>query len=330
LFHYALRFLLDLTVAKILITGANGFIGSEVCKTLLVGGHEIAPAMRTKDGHSAIPVGNLTAETYWGAALNGCDSVIHLAARVHVMNEVESDALAAFRVVNVDGTLNLARQAVRSGVRRFIYISSVKVNGESTSDKPFSHLDVPNPVDAYGISKYEAEHGLRQLAHQTGLELVIVRPPLVYGPGVRANFLRLLKFVHSGLPLPLSGIKNMRSMVAVENLVDVLVICCSHPSAPGNTFFVSDGADLSTPDLLRLLARSMGRRSRLFSVPISLVSLVATLTGKSHEASRLLDSLQVDITSTKALLGWEPRISVSDAIDKTVADFLLSYYPSNS
>jgi nucleoside-diphosphate-sugar epimerase len=327
--RYELFSLLDLAVAKILITGANGFIGSEVCKKLLIGGHEIVPAMRTKDCPSAVLVGDLTGKTYWGAALNGCDSVIHLAARVHVMNEVESDALAAFRVVNVDGTINLARQAVRSGVRRVIYNSSVKVNGESTSDKPFSHLDVPNPVDAYGISKYEAELALQDLAHQTGLELVIVRPPLVYGPGVRANFLRLLKFVYSGLPLPLSGIKNMRSMVAVENLVDVLVICCSHPAASGNTFFVSDGADLSTPDLLRLLAKSMRKRSRLFSVPVSFVSFVASLTGKSHEASRLLDSLQVDITSTKALLGWEPRISVPDAIDKTVADFLLSYYRSN-
>ena len=317
-------------MAKILVTGANGFIGSEVCKTLLLGGHEIVPAMRTKDYPSAVPVGDLTTKTYWGAALNGCDSVIHLAARVHVMNEVESDALAAFRVVNVDGTLNLARQAVGAGVRRFVYVSSVKVNGESTSDKPFSPLDVPNPVDAYGISKYEAEIGLLELAHQTGLELVIVRPPLVYGPGVRANFLRVLKCVHSGMPLPLAGLKNMRSMVAVGNLVDVLVICCSHPAASGNIFFVSDGADLSTPDLLRLLAKSMGRRPRLFSVPLSFVSFVASLTGKSHEASRLLDSLEVDITSTKVVLGWEPRIGVSDAIDKTVADFLLSYYPSNS
>ena len=321
---------MGLAVAKILITGANGFVGRVVCETLRLRHHEIVPTTRARVQPSDVPIGDLSLKTDWGNALNGCDAVIHLAARVHVMTESKSGSLAAFRLINVDATLNLARQAIDAGVRRFVYVSSIKVNGESTSANPFSPFVVPDPLDAYGISKYEAEIALRDLAQQTGLELVIVRPPLVYGPGVRANFLRLLQFVHAGLPLPLSAIRNKRSMVAVENLADLLIVCCVHPAAAGNTLCVSDDADLSTPDLLRMLAKAMGKPARLFSLPASVVSFIATLAGRSQEASRLLDSLQVDITSTKSLLGWHPVISVQDAIDKTVADFLARCYPSNS
>jgi nucleoside-diphosphate-sugar epimerase len=317
-------------MANIFVTGANGFVGTALCNSLRLREINFVPAVRYATIPGEVSIGEISENSNWENLLVGCDVVVHLAARVHVMKASKPNSLSDFRLANVDSTLNLARQAMSAGVRRFVFVSSIKVNGETTSKKPFSPFDIPNPVDDYGISKCEAEIALSKFAKHTGLELVIVRPPLVYGPGVRANFLRLLQFVHAGLPLPLSAIRNKRSMVAVENLVDLLIVCCTHPAAARNTFCVSDDADLSTPDLLRMLAKAMGKPVRLFPLPTSAVSFIGTLTGRSHEASRLLDSLQVDITSTKSLLGWHPVISVQDAIDKTVADFLAGYYPSNS
>jgi nucleoside-diphosphate-sugar epimerase len=278
--------------------------------------------VRTKTQDIDCEIGSITGETDWSQALAGCDAVIHLMARVHVMDEREGDPLAAFRIVNVAATENLARQAARHGVRRFVFVSSIKVNGEATLQKPFAAADVPAPQDAYGQSKLEAERVLGKIAEETGLEVVVVRPPLVYGPGVGANFLRLMQLVKSGMPLPLGAIHNRRSMVALDNLVDLLLTCVRHPAAPGQIFLVSDGNDVSTPGLIRALATSMGERALLLPVPEKLLAMCATLVGKSAAADRLLGSLQVDIMQTKSILNWHPVVSMNEAIDATVAHFL--------
>lgn len=248
--------------------------------------------------------------------------VIHAAARVHVMNETTSDPLAEFRKVNVQGTELLARRAAAAGVKRFVFISSVKVNGEATSDISFKSSDVPAPLDPYGVSKLEAEQALLAVAQETGLEVVIIRPPLVYGPGVRANFLKLMRLVKMGMPLPLGAIHNRRSMVALDNLVDLVVLCTHHQNAPGQVFMVSDDRDVSISELLRMLAGAMGKRSFLLPVPQRIISGGAALVGKSEVASRLLGSLQVDIAHTKSALNWKPVVSMEMAINKTVAHFL--------
>ena len=308
---------------KILVTGASGFVGSALCGRLELLGVPFAGAMRNRSALlSRVQAGEMTAQTDWSVALQGCNVVVHLAARVHVMDDKSSDPLAAFRAVNVDATLNLARQAVRSGIQRFVYVSSIKVNGEQTHTKPFTSVDAPAPLDPYGISKLEAEQALLELAQETGLQLVIVRPPLVYGPGVRANFLRLMQLLKRGIPLPLGAVHNRRSMVALDNLVDLLIACCRHPRAAGQVFLVSDDCDLSMTDLLRMLSGAMGKSALLFAFPAGLLFASAGLLGKSAAASRLLGSLQVDIEHTKSTLGWVPPVSVEDAIQKTVDHFL--------
>ncbi|CDG81600.1 NAD dependent epimerase/dehydratase family protein [Janthinobacterium agaricidamnosum NBRC 102515 = DSM 9628] len=310
---------------KILVTGASGFVGSALCDRLDVLGVPFAGAMRQRSAlPSRVQIGDMNAQTDWSTALQDCDVVVHLAARVHVMEDKSSDPLAAFRAVNVDATLNLARQAVRSGIRRFVYVSSIKVNGEQTHAKAFTSVDMPAPSDPYGISKLEAEQALSMLAQQTGLQLVIVRPPLVYGPGVRANFLKLMQLLKRGIPLPLGAIHNRRSMVALDNLIDLLIACCRHPRAAGQTFLVSDDRDLSMTDLLRMLSGAMGKSALLFALPAGLLSGCAALLGKSAAASRLLGSLQVDLEHTKSTLDWKPPVSVENAIQKTV-DYFLSH-----
>lgn len=310
-------------MAYILVTGVNGFVGSALCRTLQVRGETVVGAVRQGASIGQVSIGNLDGQTDWRTALAGCDSVIHLAARVHVMSDRDEDPLRAYREVNVDGTLNLARQAVQAGVRRFVFVSSVKVNGESTTTQPFRSSDVPMPCDPYGQSKMEAEQALQQLGRETGLEVVIVRPALVYGPGVKANFLNLIKLVQKGIPLPFGSISNFRSMVALDNLVDLLIVCSKHPDAPGNIFMVSDGADMGIKELVTKIANAMNKRLWLVPVPVGLMIAAAKLLGKQGVVDRLLGSLQVDIAHTQATLAWQPVVTSQAAIDKTVEQFFL-------
>lgn len=309
-------------MSNILVTGASGFVGTALCAELERRSIACTAAVRKASNPAQLAVGELSATTDWSQALAGCDAVIHLAARVHVMNDTSDDPLAAFRAVNVAASVHLARQAAQHGVKRFVFVSSVKVNGEATGTRPFTAFDAGAPQDPYGQSKLEAELALKEVALATGLELVIVRPPLVYGPGVRANFMRLMQLAKIGLPLPLGAIHNQRSMVALDNLVDLLILCCRHPAAPGQTFMVSDDHDVSIGELLRMLASGMGKRTWLMPVPAGLIQRCAALLGKKAVADRLLGSLQVDIAHTKATLGWKPVLDIQESINKTVAHFL--------
>ncbi|MCS0589422.1 UDP-glucose 4-epimerase family protein [Massilia norwichensis] len=306
----------------ILVTGSNGFVGRELCQALAQRGIRFRAAVRTAAKQDQVAVGNLDGSTDWRAALAGCSAVIHLAARVHVMSDTVEDPLRAYREVNLEGTLRLARQAVEAGVKRFVFVSSVKVNGEATASTPFSAADRPAPCDPYGQSKMEAETALLELGRETGLEVVIVRPPLVYGPGVKANFLNLVKLVRLGLPLPFGMANGYRSMVAVENLVDLLITCTVHPNAPGAVFMVSDGQDMHVGDLVRMIAKAMGKNVFLLPVPPVVLRSAARLAGKSAVADRLFGSLQVDIGATLERLQWKPVVSPQFAIGRTVDHFL--------
>lgn len=314
---------------KILVTGANGFVGAALCAALRRRRSRFNAAVRSAapGASDQVAVGDLAQAPDWSAALAACDTVIHLAARVHMMQESAADPLAAYRAVNVDATLQLARQAAQHGVRRFIFLSSVKVNGERSSAQPFSAQAAPAPQDAYGISKLEAELGLQQWARQTGIELVIVRPPLVYGPGVRANFLRLMQLVRSGVPLPLGAVQNRRSMVGIDNLVDFLLLCASHPAAAGGTWMVSDQHDKSIAELIRAIAAAMNKPARLLPLPPALLAGAARLLGRGAAAGRLLDSLQVDSTPAQKILGWRAPVDFETGIANTVAHFLASGAP---
>lgn len=309
----------------VLITGATGFIGRALCHQAVHRGLDVHAAGRQAGQHpevsSTLSTGSIDAQTPWTPALVGVQTVVHLAARVHVMNEASEDPLASFRQTNTAGTLNLGRQAAAAGVRRFVFVSSVKVNGESTAaTRPFAASGTPAPQDPYGISKMEAEQGLRDIAAETGMEVVIVRPPLVYGPGVKANFAAMMRAVQRGFPLPLASVThNRRSFVALDNLVDLLITCIDHPAAANQTFLVSDGEDLSTADLLRRLGQAMNKPARLFPVPPSLLQLGANLLGKGDMAQRLLGNLQVDITHTRNTLDWTPPISVDEGLRRAVA-----------
>lgn len=304
----------------ILVTGATGFVGGAlVARLRRVRRHTARVAVRQRgafpqDVDSSV-VGDLTPETDWRSALDGVDAVVHLAARVHVMRETSASPLEAFRRVNVDASVHLAQQAVAAGCRRFVFVSSVKVNGEVGH---FRESDPPAPEDAYGTSKHEAEMGLRAVAAETGLDVTIVRPPLVYGPGVGANFAALIRAVRRGIPLPFGAVRNKRSLVAVDNLTDLLLTCAEHPRAANETFLVSDGRDLSTPELVIALARAMGRTPRLVAVPPGMLRFAAVATGKGDLARRLLDSLQVDITKAVRLLDWKPPISVEDGLLRAI------------
>lgn len=305
----------------ILVTGANGFVGKRLVEAVVELGYMAKKATRN-DHADSITVGEIDGQTDWQLALNNVDIVVHTAARVHVMDELESEPLVEFRRVNVDGTLNLARQAAASGVKRFIFISSIKVNGEKTTvGHPFSADDVPSPSDPYGISKHEAEQGLRLLSQQTGMEIVIIRPPLIYGPGVKANFRSMMLWLSRGVPLPLGLIRNQRSLVFIENLIDLIVLCSDHPAAANQTFLVSDGEDLSTTDLLRKMGFALHAPARLFPVPSAFIIFLARMLGKGDVARRLCESLQVDIFKTRSLLGWSPKLSVDEGLSKTAQGF---------
>jgi nucleoside-diphosphate-sugar epimerase len=314
---------------KVLITGATGFVGSAVVDGLVH--HPVfTPRAAVRRFDYSLPatidvahVGDLAPDTDWGVALLGVDAVVHLAARVHVMADTATDPLTEFRRVNVEGTLNLARQAVAAGVRRFVFISSIKVNGESTPlGQAFSADDVADPQDPYGISKHEAEAGLRRLAAESGMEVVIIRPPLVYGPGVKANFQSMMHWLKRGVPLPLGAICNKRSLIALDNLVDLIITCLDHPAAANQVFLAGDGEDISTPELLRRLGFVLGKPPRLLPVPASLLKVGAALLGRRDIAQRLCESLQVDISKTRNVLGWNPPISVDEGLRRTAQSFL--------
>lgn len=310
----------------VLVTGANGFLGSALLREMKRRGIEGRAAARGEiQGWPTFCIAGIDGSTSWREGLQGCDSVVHLAARVHVMKDRAADPLAEFRKVNVEGTENLARQAARAGVRRFVYISSIKVNGECTrAGRPFMASDAVKPMDAYGQSKAEAEVRLQAVARETGMEVVVIRPVLVYGPGVKANFLSMMRWLRKGLPLPFGAIDNARSLLAVDNLVDLLLVCLVHPAAANQVFLASDDEDLSTTELLRRTATAMGVSARLLPVPASLLQTAATLAGKSDVAERLCGTLQVDIEKTKTLLGWSPPVSVDRALRDTAENFLRS------
>jgi len=303
----------------VLVTGASGFVGRALCAALVSFGHRVRMAARAPqpDLPGAVAVGDIGPATDWRAALAGIDSVVHLAARTHVLRETAADPLGEFRRTNVGGSERLARAAAAMGVRRFVFLSSVKVNGESTAARPFTESDAPYPEDAYGRTKLEAEQALAGISAATGLEVVVLRPPLVYGPGVKGNFLRLMRLVARGLPLPLGAIRNQRSLVYVGNLADAIVKSLDAPQAAGRTYLVSDGEDLSTPDLVRGLARALGVKPRLLSLPPAALGLAATLAGKRAEFARLTGSLQVDSSRIRRELDWRPPFTLAHGLELT-------------
>jgi nucleoside-diphosphate-sugar epimerase len=315
---------------KILVSGATGFVGRALIDKLNSNQiYEPIAAVRKiqKNNFFNCPVmeiGELGQIITASPFKNNIDVVVHAAARVHVMKDDASNPLLEFRRVNVNGTLNLAHQASEAGVRRFVFISSIKVNGECTDlGHPFTADQIPMPSDPYGISKYEAEIGLIALAKETGMEVVIVRSPLVYGPGVKANFLSMMNWMRRGIPLPLGGVtKNRRSFVFIDNLVSVVVACINHPAAANQTFLVSDDEDLSTSGLLERMALALGLPSKLMAVPTSLIALGAKLIGRPDISQRLCGSLQVDIRKTKDLLGWSPPVSMDEGLRQTAAHFM--------
>ncbi|WP_313130900.1 UDP-glucose 4-epimerase family protein [Stutzerimonas nitrititolerans] len=304
----------------VLLTGGSGFVGSCVAKRLLDEGHRVTAAVRGSEMRFDARLEcwrfeELSADQDWRVALEGKSLVIHCAARVHVMSDSAVDPLSEFRNVNVDGTCALARQAAEAGVRRFIFISSIKVNGESTSlGLPYRADDIPAPQDFYGISKFEAEQGVRKVAAETGMEVVIIRPPLVYGPRVKGNFASMITLVGKGFPLPLGAIHNKRSLVGIDNLVDLIVYCIDHPAAANQVFLAGDGEDLSTTELLRGVGKALGKPARLIPVPAGLLQFGATLLGRKAMAQRLLGSLQVDISKTCELLDWKPPYTVEEGL----------------
>lgn len=289
---------------SLLITGGTGFIGKALVERL---------------SKEQVRVATRAHSTDWHEELEGVNTVVHLAARVHVMRDNALDPLAEFRAVNVTETLNLARKSASGGVRRFVFVSSVKVNGESSPPgRGFVETDAPNPQDAYGLSKHEAERGLRRLATDTGMEVVIIRPPLVYGPGVKANFAALMRAVQRGLPLPLGAVHNLRSLVGLDNLVDFIVTCTTHPLAGNQTFLVSDGRSLSTTELVRGLAQAAGVPSRLIPLPMWALRAGGAIFGRRNAVDRLCGNLQVDISKARNLLNWVPPVSVEEGLRRAV------------
>ena len=309
---------------RVLVTGATGFVGGAVVSALTERGHIVRACLRGPvvcGAQEQAIIGDIGPETEWQDALAGIDAVVHLAARVHVMHETVVDPLSAFRRVNVEGTRALAEAAAKAGVKRLVFLSSIKVNGEATGPRAFDAKDPIAPKDPYGVSKAEAESALHEIAARTSMEVVIMRPPLVYGPGVRANFLRMMTWLDRGVPLPFGAVDNRRSLVFLGNLADALVSCVEHPEAANQTFLVSDSEDLSTSSLLRRLGQAMGRPARLFFMPPSLMKSTAGLIGMSAQADRLLGSLQVDSQHLRKTLGWQPPFTVDQALEQTARWF---------
>ncbi len=308
---------------NLLVTGATGFIGNSLFERLLVESSYTPVAATRTDNINKSPyvsVGDISADTNWSIALSGIEVVIHAAGRAHISDETHDKSLVEYRRVNTEGTLNLAYQAADKGIRRLVFISSIGVSGE-LSDQPFREQDTPNPVNPYTISKLEAEQGLREIAAETGMEVVIIRPPLVYGSQAPGNFYRLLHMISQSFPMPFGAIHNRRSFVALDNLVDLIVTCIDHPAAANQIFLAADGEDLSTTVLLQKIGKAMGKSTRLIPVPVGLLKLVASMLGKKAVAERLCGSLQVDISKARELLGWEPPISVDEGLRRAVEGF---------
>lgn len=315
---------------KICVTGALGFIGYKLCNQLLKKTYDITAPIRkispsiinTNKKINFFEIGNIDCSSNWSNALDGVDCVIHCASRAHYTKE-ETDKLETYRKVNVEGTKKLAKQAVDKGVKRFVYLSSIKVNGESTSDyKSFKHNDTPCPEDSYGISKWEAEQALWEISDRTGLEIVIIRPPLVYGEGVKGNFLRLLNLINKNIPLPFGKIDNHRSIMGLDNLIDVIICTINHKRAAGETFLVSDNEYISTPELIKKLGKNLGKKPLLIPIPISLIRLLGNVIRKKSELDRLLGSLKIDNSRTREILDWKPLMSTDEALLKTTQWYL--------
>ncbi len=311
---------------NIFLTGANGFVGHAIARNISnqLSAHKLTMCLRKCNPDlsglaKTVSIGDFQEVSDWRVHLASNDVVIHTAARVHIMNEISGDPLAEFRALNVDATLKLAAQAAEVGVKRFVFVSSIKVNGEQTvAGKAFSETDPPAPQDAYGQSKHEAEIGLLSLASATDMEVVIIRPPLVYGHGVKANFAALMRAVQRGWPLPLGSVHNQRSLVALDNLVDLIVTCLDHPAAANQTFLVSDGQDLSTAELVQGMAQAAGVPARLLPVPVWALQAGASLLGKGAAVQRLCGNLQVDISKARSLLGWVPPVSVAEGLRRAM------------
>jgi UDP-N-acetyl-alpha-D-quinovosamine dehydrogenase len=313
---------------KVLVVGASGFVGGQLVRRLAADGIPLRAAVHRNRGDlpAAIDIAenvDLEGSFDWTPAIAGCDAVAHLGARVHVMRESSANALEAYRRVNVGGTLSLAHQAAAAGVRRFVFLSSVKVCGEFTAlNAPFVETATPRPQDPYGLSKLEAELGLLELGRSSGMQIVILRPPLIYGPGVRANFLSMMRWLRRGVPLPLGSIENRRSMIGVGNMVDLICTCLRHPAAAGEVFMASDGEDLSTPELLKRLAAVLDTKARLLPIPTGLLVGVAALAGQRALAQRLCLSLCVDSRKARKTLDWQPPFSVDEELQRTARAFL--------
>jgi len=312
---------------KVLITGATGFIGRFLCNRFLTEGFIVRGTLLASENHSSLAGGvepvtvePLGADTPWSQALEGVDIIIHLAARVHVMDDPLTDPLDEFRKVNVAGTARLAVEAAKAGVKRLVFISSIKVNGEETVT-PYTTDSLPNPSDPYGLSKWEAELALRKIEAETGLEVVVVRPTLVYGPGVKANFLKMMYTISRGIPLPFASITNKRSLIYVGNLVDALTACAAHPAVAGHTYMVSDGEDVSTPELITRTSKALGVQARLLPFPPRLMLLAGKLTGKSGAVTRLTGSLTVDSSRIRQELGWLPPFTMEQGLAETAKWF---------
>lgn len=312
-------------VSKIFVVGATGFVGKMLCRNLVARGYPVKGAVRSRQRLSDLPsqmeyhlIDDIGPYTDWAGVLEHVDTVIYLAARVHVMEETSTDPLDEYRRVNTAGAERLAYAAAKAGVRRIIYLSTIKVNGEKTTDHPFTEEDVANPDDPYATSKWEAEQILRRVSSETGVEVVIIRPPLIYGAGVGGNFLRLLEWVNRDVPLPLARVYNRRSLIYLGNLVDAIVACIGHQDAAGETFVMSDGEDVSTPDLIRLIAKAMNKRARLIPLPVMLLKAAGALTGKGPEIERLTGSLCIDSSKIRKVLGWKPPYTLEEGIRETV------------
>jgi len=307
---------------QILVTGASGFIGQSLILILKNQNIQVLQVTRqhTDSIMNSLIVPDFAAKEAWQEALSGCNVVIHLAARVHVMQDKAINPLDAFLAVNLHGTVNLAKAAAKAGVKRFIFVSSIKVNGEFTEERPFTENDLPNPQDPYAVSKYEAEKGLRQIEKETGMQVVILRPPLIYGAGVKANFAALLKLVDKKLPLPLANINNKRSLIYAGNFVDAIITCVTHPNAAGQTYLVSDGEDVSMPQLIKKIAVALNKPNYLFSFPIFFMRFFAKFAGKSASADRLTESLVIDSSKIRQELGWKPPFTMAEGL-KITADW---------
>lgn len=313
---------------KILITGGTGFVGKNLSQNLKLKKYKVHISKRTHqskalDGVKYFNIDEIDSKTKWKDCLLGIDCIVHCAAKVNFIKTDDINSLNTYQNVNVEGTINLAKQAVFLGLKRFIFLSSVKVNGEKTiGSSSFKNNDILKPESAYGISKWEAEQALLEISKQTGLEVVIIRAPLIYGEGVKGNFLSLLNLVYKQVPMPFANINNLRSFIGIDNLISLIICCINHPKAAGKTFLVSDGQDISTPNLIRKLSKLMNKSSRVFPVPQSIIKLLGFLVGKSIAVDRLLASLQVDNSYTREILGWSPVLSLDEGLEKTVRWYL--------